>query len=412
MFKRMGFIFLALSLFALYFVPPAQADFTAGSKNISNSAADSLYPKIVSLPGTSYVFVIWIEVSGDEDLLYFSRSTDDGASWSTPFQLTTAGQIRSHSGIPDNDHLYDFFNLSIAVRDSNIHIVYQWRLNASNPFRIVYARSSDLGATAQNWTSMTLTSVTSDAIHPDVAARGEYVHIAYDSNWPGSETIMYKRIAGSGAGAVDLTRRLTFSSTGAYFPRIAVSAAGDIVSVVYEDNVSGNYNILYKNIGSSGAGAFGTYQLTFSASGNDFPDITTSAGTAPEDQYVYIVYETRSWAIPEMMYKRLDNYGQPGFSVTTARLTYSYAQSRFGSVDFDDANNVVNISYTDTWPGNFDVMYKKFANLGGGGFTSQRVSWGTGDSTHPSIAAIDTGAYIAWSDDTSGNYEILVKKGS
>jgi hypothetical protein len=408
----LGFILLALSILALYFVAPARADFTAGSKNISNSAADSLFPKIVSLPGTSYVFVVWIEVSGDEDLLYFSRSTDGGASWSTPYQLTPPGQIRSHSGISDNDYIFDFFNLSMAVQDPIIHIVYQWRPNATSPFRIAYARSTDLGATTFNWSFTTLTSVTADSIHPDIAVRGEYVHIAYDSNWPGNECIMYKRIAGSGAGAVDQTRRLTFSTTGAYFPRIAVSAAGDIVSIVYEDDVSGAYNILYKNISSSGAGAYSSHQLTFSASGNDFPDIATSAGTPPEDQYVYIVYESRSWYPTEMMYKRLDNYGQPGFSVSTARLTYSSGQSRFGSVDFDDANNIVNISYTDTWPGNFDVMHKKFANFGGGGFTSQRVSWGTGDSTHPSIAAIDTGACIAWSDDTSGNYEILVKKGS
>jgi hypothetical protein len=408
----MVFIFLALSFFVLCFAAPAQADFKAASKNISNSAADSLFPKIVSLPGTSYVFVIWIEVSGVDDLLYFSRSTDDGATWSTPYQLTPSGQIRSHSAFPDNDYLYDFFNLSLAVQDPLIHMVYQWRPNSTSPFRVVYARSTDLGETPLNWSFTTLTSVTANCIHPDIAVRGEYVHIAYNSDWPGNECVMYKRIAGSGAGAVDQTRRLTFSTTGAYFPRIAVSAAGDIVSIVYEDDVSGAYNILYKNISSSGAGAYTTAQLTFSASGNDFPDITTSAGTAPEDQYVYIVYMSRSWPVSEMMYKRLDNYGQPGFSVTTARLTYSSEASWFGSVDFDDANNTIDISYCDYWTGNNDVMSKKFTNFGGGGFTSQRVSWGTGDSTHPAIAAIDSGACIAWSDDTSGNYEILVKKGS
>jgi hypothetical protein len=51
---------------------------------------------------------------------------------------------------------------------------------------------------------------------------------------------------------------------------------------------------------------------------------------------------------------------------------------RAGSVDFDDANNIVNISYSDTWPGNYDVMHRKLSNFGGAGFTSQRVSWGDG----------------------------------
>jgi len=57
-------------------------------------------------------------------------------------------------------------------------------------------------------------------------------------------------------------------------------------------------------------------------------------------------------------------------------------------------------------------MHRRLTDFGGGGFTGQRVSWGTGNSAHSTIAAIDSGAYIAWADNTSGNYEILIKKGS
>jgi hypothetical protein len=57
-------------------------------------------------------------------------------------------------------------------------------------------------------------------------------------------------------------------------------------------------------------------------------------------------------------------------------------------------------------------MYRKLTNLGGAGFTGQRVSWGAGDSSHSTIAASGNSAYIVWSDNTSGNYEIYVKKGS
>jgi hypothetical protein len=155
-----------------------------------------------------------------------------------------------------------------------------------------------------------------------------------------------------------------------------------------------------------------TSQLTFSTFGNDFPDVATSAGTAPEDQYVYVVYKTAYPGNSEIMYKRLDNYGQAGFSVSTARLTYSNEPSDGATVGFDDVNNFVHVSYYDAWPGNNDVMHKKFENFGGAGFSTQRVSWGTGDSSHPTVAAVDTGAYIAWADNTTGHYEILVKKGS
>ena len=139
-------VFLILFLFL---APLALADFTAPAKNISNSATHSFYPKVAGLPGTDSVFVTWVELSGDDDLLYFSRSTDGGVTWSTPLQLTLAGQIRMHSTTPAADILYDFYTFSMAVEGTNIHIVYQWRLNDSEKFEILYARSSDLGAT--NW---------------------------------------------------------------------------------------------------------------------------------------------------------------------------------------------------------------------------------------------------------------------
>jgi hypothetical protein len=411
MIGKVGCLFLSLG-FVLVLAPGLFADFTTPAVNISNSAADSLYPKVAGLPGTDCVFVAWVEISGDDDLLYFSRSIDGGATWSAPLPLTLAGQIRGHSGSPSADYLYDFYTFSMAVQDPYIHIVYQWRLNESEDFEILYARSSDLGATAENWEFRVLTDSWSDTIRPDVAVRGEHVHVAYEDSWPGNEEIMYKRVTGYGAGAVDLTRRLTFSSTYSCFPRIAVSSTGEIVNVVYEDDVSGGFNILYKNIGSYGAGTFGTYQLTFSTFGNDFPDVATSAGTVPDDQYVYIVYKTAYPGNNEIMYKRLDNYGQPGFSVYTARLTYSIDSSAGATVGFDDVNKIIHVSYYDFWPGNNDVMHKKFENFGGAGFATQRVSWGTGDSSHPTVAAVDTGAYVAWADNTTGNYEILVKKGS
>jgi hypothetical protein len=56
-------------------------------------------------------------------------------------------------------------------------------------------------------------------------------------------------------------------------------------------------------------------------------------------------------------------------------------------------------------------MYRKLALLGGGGFTGQRVSWGSGDSINGDVASSGAWAHVVWSDDTSGNYEIYWKYG-
>jgi len=386
---------------------PARPDFSAAAKNLSNTpGSDSVYPKVVREPYTGIACVIWVEKAGGVDQLYLSRTLDEGATWSAPQLLSGSGQILE--GASD---LADDYAFSMVADVPYLHIVMQWRPDSSSDFEILYRRSSDLGETWDNW--VTLTSNTTDSLHPDVAARAGYVHFSYEDSWPGNEEIMYKRIPSNGGGAVDLTRRLTFGSSYSFYPRIAASKSGSTVNIVYEDGQSGQSNIYYKHLNDYGAGTYETRQLT-SGSGpsgwNSLPDITTSTGA--DGQYVYIVYQCGWAGNREIIYKRLSQYGHTSGTTYTARLTYSATESRSNSIDFDAAYNYVHVSYDDDWPGNYDVMVKTLPDYGGGGFTGQRVSWGTGDSSHSTIAANNTSAFVAWSDNSSGNYEILIKKGS
>jgi len=406
MFKKMSVLFLSAAML-LCLAPVVRADFSSPSKNISNSALDSKFPKIAYIEGSPNVFAIWAETNGTDDWLYFSKSTDAGSTWSTPVQLITWGQILRHSS-----DLQDYYAYSIAVSDPYVYVVLQWRANPSDDFEIYYGMSPDLGDNWSTWFFMT--NNTTDSYYPAICAYGEYVHVAYQDSWPGDESIMYKRITNYGAGPVDQTRRLTFSSTDAYYPRIAVSNSGYCVSVVYEDLYSGVYNIFYKHIDGYGAGTYYTRQLTFGSDPlvdwNGCPDIATSVGSS-NTEYVYIVYQAFWPGNREIMYKRLDGFGYGSFNVYTARLTYSTTSSESNAVSFDSIYNYVHISYHDAWPGNNDVMYRKLSNFGGAGFSSQRVSWGTGDSSSATVAASGAWAYVVWADDTSGNYEIYVKKG-
>jgi len=404
-----GFLWVGLLFFL---TPPVHADFLGAAKNISNSpSAASLFPKVATIPGTDYVFVVWIEDTGSDDLLYFSRSTDGGATWSTPFQLTYAGQIQSPSySDAANSHAF-----SLAADNPYLHVMAQYRPNDTQDFEILYVRSPDLGENGLNWEFSTLTNNSSDSLFPDVAAGAGYVHVAYEDDWPGNIEVMYKRITADGGGPVDETRRLTFSSGHSTYPKIAVSKDGEIVHIVYSEQLlDGGSYLFYKRLADSGAGSYATRQLTFGSDpatdGVSFPDIATSTGS--DDQFVYIVYGAFWPGNWEIMYKRLDNYGLSGGSTYTARLTYNGTTSLMSSVSFDGANNIVQVTFYDYWTGNSDVMHRKLTNYGGAGFTGQRVSWGIGDSYYPTIAAVSTGAFIAWSDSTSGNYEIYIKKGS
>jgi len=407
--KCLGALSLAAGLL-LFLAPLAQADLSSPSKNISQSELDSVFPKVVQVPGTNTVLVCWIETNGTCDFLYFIKSTDGGSTWGKPKMLSLTGQIREND--ESGGDLGNYYALAMAVQAPYVHIVIQWRPSEADDFEIRYRRSADLGDTWGGWTL--LTDNATDSRFPDVIARGSYVHVAYQDSWPGNEEIMYKRITDNGGGAVDKTRRLTNSASDSYYPRIAASQDGSVVSVVYEDNAAAAFNIYLKSIDSEGAGAFYTRQLTFGTdpfSGwNGLPDIATSTGSAPDDQYVYVVYQTLWPGNMEIMYKRLDNYGfASGGTTYTARLTYSTTDSQSNAIDFDNSTHDIHISYQDAWPGNNDVMYRKLAGFGGGGFTGQRVSWGTGDSSQSAVAASSGNAYIVWADKTSGNYEVYIK---
>jgi hypothetical protein len=178
-----------------------------------------------------------------------------------------------------------------------------------------------------------------------------------------------------------------------------------------DECADGALNIFYKHIDNYGAGSYQSWQLTFGANPayNGIPDIAVGAGTW--DEYVYIVYQTTYPGNNDIMYKRLSNHGVGPFTTKTSRLSYSTTDSLAASIDFDPVYGAVHVTYHDSWPGNNEIMHKATGSGGGGAFYTKRVSWGTGDSAHSTVAASGSWAYIVWSDNTSGNYEILFKYG-
>ena len=405
MLKKLSVLLLSAALL-LCLTSFVRADFSSPSKNLSNSPSfASKFPKIDRVDNTTNVFAIWVETDGTEDILYFSKSINAGTTWSAPYALTTNGQILTQ------DDLTDDYAFSFVVADPYVHVVIQWRQDDTDDYDIWYIQSADLGDTWDIWKALTTNDY--ESRFPDIDARGTYVHVAYQDDWPGNDAIFYKRITNYGAGAVDQTRRLTYSSTDAYYPRIAVTTSGYTVNIVYEDEYSGQYNIFYKHIDDYGAGAFETRRITSNATyWNGRPDVTVGWNTYEPD--VYIVYETDytyGTMYHDIIYKRLDSWGHAGGTIYTARLSYSTTDSRSPYIDYDNVYDSVQICYHDDWSGNNDVMYRKFLNGGGAGFTGQRVSWGTGDSAHATLAAHGQWAWVVWSDNSSGNYEIYLKDG-
>jgi len=394
--------FRALYLFGLFLLGASavMADFSSPARNISNSALDSMYPKIAGTDNSPNLFLIWMEYESPPSgqRLRFAKSTNGGTTWSAPIGLTGPGQICSDS--PKNAY-------SLCVEEPYLHVVFNFRNNDTEDWEIWYARSADLGST---WVSFQLTDNASSSVYPDVAVNGSYVHVIYQDNWPGNYDIMYQRITNYGNGPVDRKFRISYSSTDSYFPRIAAAMEDANVHIVWEEIRNGIYEIRYARSPNSGAEGFIVRALTYgyAQQSNVDPDITTSRNVSPP--WVYIVYSAYWPGNWEIIYQRLDNRSN---TRDVVRLTYSRTHSICPAVDFDTSSRNIHVSYSDGWRGNMDVRHVKISAPGDlySAFKVQRVIWGTGDASYSTVTSAGAGAYVAWMDNSSGNYEIYVKYG-
>jgi hypothetical protein len=76
-----------------------------------------------------------------------------------------------------------------------------------------------------------------------------------------------------------------------------------------------------------------------------------------------------------------------------------------------DSSGYIHVAWYDNTPENAEIYYKK--SLDGGMFwtTSQRLTWTSGGSYDPAMAADPSGnLHLVWWDGTPGNNEIYYKK--
>lgn len=70
----------------------------------------------------------------------------------------------------------------------------------------------------------------------------------------------------------------------------------------------------------------------------------------------------------------------------------------------------VYVAWSDSTPGNPDILFRRSANNGANFGPSENLSNCCGFSNGPAIAAIESNVYVVWGDDISGNWEILYRK--
>jgi hypothetical protein len=199
---------------------------------LTNDPAVSWYPSIAV--SDSNVHVVWYDRRDGNSEIYYKRSLDNGVNWSQDFRLT--------------NNIDDSYSPSVGVSCSNVHVV--WRDNRDGNDEIYYNQSFDNGT---NWgTDKRLSYNSAESWSPSIAVSDSNVHLVWMDRRNGfNGEIYYNHSFDNGANWDTDTTRLTNDPAVSWFPSIAVS--GSNVHVVWEDHRHGNnYGEIYYKRNATG----------------------------------------------------------------------------------------------------------------------------------------------------------------
>lgn len=199
-------------------------------------------------------------------------------------------------------------------------------------------------------------------------------------------------------------KRLTWTSGASHSAAIAIDSMGQL-HIVWSDETPGNYEIYYKK-STDGGGTWTTAKRLTWTSG----DSVGAAIAVDLSDRVHVVWDDATPGDYEVYHMRSTDGGDTWS--TTKRLTWMSGQSRGSKIAVDSAG-YTHVVWCDDTPGDGEIYHKKSTNGGVSWTSATRLTWATGFSAWPSIAASPSGdLHIAWSDDQTGTNEIYYKKSS
>ena len=340
----------------------------------------AFFPALAASEGK--VHAVWYDDSvGGGEILY-ARSTEFDESFSAAVNLsgTSGASIKP----------------AIFASGDDVYLVWeQWEGSSAGNSEIFFRKSDDGGDTFTPSMNVSNTSEFSGA--PDIGVADGTVYIVWGDTTPGNAEILFaKSIDGGDSFGAPVNISNQGASEGA--PRIAV--LGSKVYVVWHLQVfTPNFEIqlaLSVDSGDSFAPPVNlSNNLTFSHS----PDIATSS----ED--VYVVWRDNLPDEPGEIFLRRSTGGGGAFSASI--LVSSTGEfSHQPTVATADGNVYV------AWRENTEVNGQIFFSAsedGGDTFASPtNVSSNGGLSEQPRLATSDFTVYLAWTDDSPGNNDILL----
>src|SRR5262249_4785077 len=232
------------------------ANFSA-LQNLSHDKRRSTIPQIAAVG--SDVYVVWYDDTPGKNDIFFTRSTDGGASFSEPQNLSN-NQANAISPL-------------IAAEGRNVYVV--WEDTSPGNFDIFFTRSTDMGASfsvPQNLSNNRGTSGISQ-----IAVAGSDVYGVWMDGTAGNGDIFFAHSTDGGA-SFSVLQNLSDNAGVSSSPHIAV--AGSNVYVVWMDDTPGNADIFFASSTDGGASFSAPQNLSNNAGNSIYPQIAVAGSNA------------------------------------------------------------------------------------------------------------------------------------
>jgi hypothetical protein len=281
----------------------------------------------------------------------------------------------------------------LAATGYNVYCV--WAENAPRNYQIMYRRSTDGGASFGSTVNLSNSAVTS---YGSAVSASEYnVYVVWHDNSSGEYDIMYRRSTDGGAS---FGSSMNLSNSAEFSGEADVATSGNNVYVVWRDFITGSGDIYYcisTDRGASFGGAMNLSNTTLSS---------TAPALAALGNNVYVVWVDAVTGNTEIFYARSTDSGA-SFSAPV-NLSNSPAFSPDRPAISASGNNVY-VVWKQAGLANHDILYARSTD--GGASFSAPVNISAGAfSQVPAITASGNNVYVVWVDNISGNWDVLYRR--
>jgi hypothetical protein len=378
--------FLAVSVLGLTAtITNAQLPFSAPPKNVSNNSDFSFTPQS-AVDSAGNVFVVWEDDTSNNSNILFSRSTDGGATFSAPINVS-------------NSRRYPF-DPHIAV-DSHGGINVVWNDDPSGNLDIFFSRSTDGGLTFSAPVNVSHDADSSSSAQLAADAAGN-IFVVWESD-TGVLGVLFSRSVDGGA-TFSAPAMVSTNTGGSMGPQIALDLSGN-VNLAWEDDIASSSDISFSRSQDHGQ--------TFSAPKSLSHNVANSNGAQINVDLagnINVVWENDSPGNFDVFFTRSTDGGL-NFSALT-NLSKSPGSASSAQIATDPGGNISVVWVDNTPPSSSTDVYFTRSADGGNSFSAPaNISKNTGFSTDPSLA-VDSGGNVnvAWQDTTPGNREILFSR--